>query len=107
LRQVGERLVAAVPRLVSDRRHALDRLAQLLESYSYEQVLKRGFALVRDSHNQPVQSAGGATPGDRWTITFHDRQTVPVVVVGGTPDPRHTGKKQGAKEPDGRQGTLL
>ena len=47
---------------VSRARDRLDRLSSLLEAYSYQGVLKRGFALVRDEEARPVRDSP-ARPG--------------------------------------------
>ncbi|MTJ79797.1 MAG: exodeoxyribonuclease VII large subunit [Telmatospirillum sp.] len=115
LAEAVRRLDAALPRLIDSRRQALERLDGLLRSYSYEEVLSRGFALVRDGAGHPVTSGDGARTGDRWDITFAGQRTVPVVVEGREPpkDPsvrtphKRGGGKGGGGHDDGRQGTLL
>lgn len=123
LEQKATRLQSAPPRLLDQRRQRLDRAAGLLESYSYEQVLKRGFALVRDAHGNPVTQAEGASGGDRWSVTFQGGASVPVTVDGSDAPPPaspmgHQGEdkpkparkaaiKHGPKPGDDRQGSLL
>jgi exodeoxyribonuclease VII large subunit len=107
LRQAAIRLDAALPRLVDTKRSAVERSAALLESYSYEQVLQRGFALVRDAEGDPVMTAEVARPGDHWTIAFHGGQSVPVMVEASHPSAKPGPRKNGGKASDGRQGTLL
>ncbi len=95
LAQAWERLVAAMrlalsaktrrldlgaaalkPRLIADlldrRRVGLNNLIGLLDSYSHEQVLKRGFALVRGAMDEPLTSAAAISPGQVLTVQFHD-----------------------------------
>ncbi len=98
------RLDGAWRRLLDGRRAALERTGSLLDSLSYEQVLARGFALVRDAAGGPVTSADQAHPGDRWSIAFQGQQTVPVMVEGDHPPAAH---KPTAKGKDERQGKLL
>jgi exodeoxyribonuclease VII large subunit len=83
----GERLVAAdrrlgaALRLVVERRRArLDGLAQLAAALSYQGVLARGFALVRDANGRPVRLAAMVAPDDRLTLQFSDGR------VGATAD---------------------
>jgi len=83
LKQQTERLVIAVKRRVADRRTTLISAGRLLDTLSYEQVLRRGFALVRNDAGVAVMSGDGAKSGDRWTITFQGQNIVPVVVDGG------------------------
>jgi exodeoxyribonuclease VII large subunit len=107
LKQAMARLDAAFPRLVESRRAAVERSAALLESFSYEQVLQRGFALVRDTGGEAVTTAEAAHSGDHLTITFQGQQTVPVVVEGSHQSAKPVVRKATGKAPDGRQGTLL
>jgi exodeoxyribonuclease VII large subunit len=57
--------------LKQQRRH-LDACAKLLSSLSYQGVLKRGFALVRDAKGRSVRSARQVASGDRLDIELAD-----------------------------------
>ncbi len=83
----------------------LARLSQLLESYSYQRVLDRGFALVADGDNKPVTSATGLSVGDAAAVRFKDGQIA--VVVSGAKAAKNKPKKPKAAHPDDRQGSLL
>ena len=90
-----ERTVAGLTRrsldqLLDRKVHALEALGRLLESYSYDQVLKRGFALVRNASGQPVLAADGIGPGQRLRLQFHDGE-MPVVTEGRPPASRRPG----------------
>lgn len=106
----GRRMDAAAgglrPKLLEDLLHrkeiALEKCGALLESYSYEHVLKRGFALVRDADDTPLTSASALSSGMSVALQFHDGR-VGAVVDGGTPAPR----KVGAKPAKPSQGSLL
>jgi exodeoxyribonuclease VII large subunit len=100
------RLSAAFPLYLDSRRRALERAGRLLGSVSYEAVLRRGFALVRDLAGEAVTSAAGVRPGDRWTVTFQGGQSVPVTVEGDGP-PAQSGGRRPVKARDERQGNLL
>jgi exodeoxyribonuclease VII large subunit len=54
------------------RRNRLDGYAKLLTSLSYQSVLQRGFALVRDGEGAMVRSAEALAAGDRLDIEFRD-----------------------------------
>ncbi len=92
------------PKLLRDlldrRGDALASCAALLESYSYEHVLKRGFALVRDQDDQPLTSAAALSSGTPVTLQFHDGRAR-ALVDGGSAAPKRKGPK-----PE-KQGTLL
>jgi exodeoxyribonuclease VII large subunit len=97
LEQSAARLQAAWPRLAAERQNRVAQIGALLESYSYQQVLKRGFALVKDKSGHAVMSGAEARPGDHWSVQFAD--TAVAVTVDGTPPSR--------KKDDTRQGSLL
>ena len=86
--------------LVERRADALASCAALLESYSYEHVLKRGFALVRDQDDQPLTSAAALSSGMPVTLQFHDGRAR-ALVDGGSASP-----KRKTQKPE-KQGTLL
>ncbi len=53
--------------------------ARLLKSLSYENVLERGFALVRNDQGEPVRGSAGVSTGDRLTVQFAGDDRMPVV----------------------------
>jgi exodeoxyribonuclease VII large subunit len=63
---------AAAERTVADRGRHLTSAAKLLESYSYERVLERGFVLVHDADGAAVASAEGARDAGSVALRFHD-----------------------------------
>ena len=90
----------------SVRKHAqseLKRWAELLASYSYERVLERGFALVRDNAGQPIASVAATRPGLDVTIRFADGDTQ--ATVRGAPKSDAKAKAPRGKVPE--QGDLL
>ena len=86
--------------LIERRADALANCAALLDSYSYEHVLKRGFALVRDEDNEPLTSAAALSSGMPVTLQFHDGRAR-ALIEGGSAAPKRKGPK-----PE-KQGTLL
>jgi len=81
----------------------IESLGDLLDSYSYENVLARGFALVRDAADRPVTSAAKVTPGAGLSIQFGDGDVA--VTAGGRADKQRP--RASKKKPDPRQGNLL
>ena len=69
LARLEGRLLGDMLNRLWDRLEGLDRL---LESLSYEQVLARGFALVRDAAGKPVLRAAAVQPGASLGIEFTD-----------------------------------
>jgi exodeoxyribonuclease VII large subunit len=85
----------------------LQSLSGLLDSYSYERVLARGFALVRDAKDRPVVSASKVSTGASLRLQFADGQ-VPVTATGGSDRPAPTSSPAAPKrKPDDKQGSLL
>ena len=66
------RIETRVDRIVSERSASLDSLGRILQSVSYESVLERGFALVRDDKGALVRRAADASAGAGGEIQFAD-----------------------------------
>ena len=92
------------PKLLRDllerRTEALVNCAALLDSYSYEHVLKRGFALVRGPKDEPLTSAAAVSTGLNVSLQFHDGRIAATTTDGTAPK-----KKPVALPP--KQGSLL
>jgi exodeoxyribonuclease VII large subunit len=58
--------------LIETRWARLERAAGLLTALSYQGVLQRGFALVRDLHGRPLREAAAVATGTRLDIEFAD-----------------------------------
>ena len=105
IRQVGdagERLARAMQQRLAMEEEKKENLWRLLNGFSYERVLERGFVLVRDAKARPVTSADALKPGTDLTLKFRDGEAAAVVA----------GKKTGGKTPapdkgSGEQGSLL
>ena len=129
LREKGQRLalVRLEGRLLSDMlvrlRDRFEALARLLGSLSYEQVLARGFALVRDGAGNPLVRAVAVEPGSALSIEFADgkvgatadggpvERAKPTVAGGGLPERARPvevkpagAKPQGAKPQGAKRG---
>ncbi len=95
LLQLMARARRALTGMAERRQAKLAANVQLLEAFSYNGVLKRGFALVRDAGGNPVRSVAGAAAGAALNIQFADG-TAGVTVDGGVaaktaPVPRKSG----------------
>jgi exodeoxyribonuclease VII large subunit len=100
----GQRALAAfsgapVLALLRERRARLDGVARQLEALSYNAILARGFALVRDAAGDPLTRAADVAPGARLSISFADGQVAATADDGA---PRKRGKTAAP-----RQGSLL
>lgn len=83
----------------------LKHTSALLESFSYQRVLERGFALVTDGAENALGSKSDVTPGMGLTIKFHDGAVS--ATASGRPVSAASKKTRSAKDEDGKQGTLL
>ena len=113
----NERAQAVASRTTAAARAALERAdgafraaADLLESFSYQRVLERGFAMITARDGQPVTTVAGAPAGAHLTMVFHDG-TADAVVTGkesdaGKPKSGKAKTPKSAKPTDG-QGSLL
>ena len=104
---LGARLMAAAKRALTQARQRFDALGGLLESYSYQRVLERGFALVRDAAGQPVTAAAEALPGARLGIRFHDGEVAATVTGAPAHAPAPPSKRKKGPDSSGSQGSLL
>ncbi|MEL0106888.1 MAG: exodeoxyribonuclease VII large subunit [Rhodospirillaceae bacterium] len=119
----GRALELAGKNFFKHRQDRLNNLAGLLESYSFERTLERGFALVKDEQDQLVRSVRDLTPGQVISVSLADgsagatvTDNVPVSASSSTPSskPPQASKMKSAKkkkpeppEINDKQGTLL
>jgi len=93
------------------RQHARDRaerlagLTRLLESFSYRNVLQRGFAVLRGEGSRPLTRVAAISEGQAVEIEFADGRAPAVIGTKAPGRPRTGGSKQPAK-PAG-QGSLF
>ncbi len=106
----GRRLPVASARRLDDLEQRLGHASALLDSYSYERVLDRGFVLVRGPDG-PVTEAAQATPGLGVTLQFKGSETRDAVIAGEAPVKRKRApakrKKPASPSGGGGQGRLL
>jgi exodeoxyribonuclease VII large subunit len=106
----GERARRAVLALLQQRAARVERAERLLAAFSYREVLKRGFVLVRDGAGRPLRSATAVSGGMRLDIEFADGRVgavadgegEPVAAPPAKPKPRSRGG-----EGSGGQGSLF
>ncbi|MCZ7660686.1 MAG: exodeoxyribonuclease VII large subunit [Xanthobacteraceae bacterium] len=77
----------ALDAVVERRASRLERTGQLLAAFSYQGVLARGFALVRDPAGRPLRSVAAVTPGLALDIELTDGHVAAVATEGGAPKP--------------------
>jgi exodeoxyribonuclease VII large subunit len=97
------------------RRRQLDGHAKLLGSLSYQSVLERGFALVRDDAGRTVRAAASLHPGDRLQVEFRDgraeveTRTIDLSGAPSTTEParQDPGVRRSGRRGGGGQGSLF
>ncbi|MGE5146803.1 MAG: exodeoxyribonuclease VII large subunit [Candidatus Eiseniibacteriota bacterium] len=118
LGQSATRLKPAVTRLLADLDRRLGHAGALLDSYSYERVLERGFALVSDPAGHPVTTASALSVGMAVGLRFRDGAAEAEITGTGraarspeAPKPAQPkpakAKSAKARPRNGRQGSLL
>ncbi len=103
----GER---AMTNLIERRFAALDRADKLLGALSYQGVLARGFALVRDDAGHPLRSALSVSQNQRLDIEFTDGRVKALATdaQGAPPVPRQPIRpRRRSRAPDPGQGNLF
>ncbi|MDP6517895.1 MAG: exodeoxyribonuclease VII large subunit [Alphaproteobacteria bacterium] len=78
----GDGLERAIGRAATDHGRRLETAGKLLDSFSYRNVLARGYAVVRGESGDLIKSAAATKPGGAVRIEFAD-DTVPAVVGAG------------------------
>lgn len=99
-----ERLSPALMRLLAERRQRLANLGQLLESYSYERVLDRGFAVVLNDAGDIVRGPAQVQPGEPLTVQLAEGDLG--VSVSGAPVRRRR-KSRTPQDGGGQQESLF
>ena len=114
---VAERMSGSLQRKITESDARLKSGAQLLNSLSYERVLDRGFALIRDGAGEPVMQASETRPGQDVTINFADGAVSAVVGEATAKESPSAPRKKSSKKspqskrpvkaPGGDQGSLF
>ncbi len=108
LGELHRRLQPALDRANHRRAERLQALGQLLASYSYRNVLARGFALVRDGDGAPIRAAASIAPGALLSIEFADGRRQAIADGGGTPRPAQPARPRVARQAkESGQGSLF
>jgi exodeoxyribonuclease VII large subunit len=103
----------ALKRQLETQSRRLDRAGKLLEAYSYQGVLDRGYALVRDEAGGVIRTKAATSSRQSVSLTFADGDVG--AVIGGTQAPmpkpklnkRKSAKRPTQKEGDKKQASLF
>jgi exodeoxyribonuclease VII large subunit len=109
LKGLALRAESALAGDLSRRRALVQAQDRMLQSLSYRNVLKRGYALVRDEDGAPVKGAASLGPGRAIAIEFNDGTVDAVTGSGGGAPRRKVAKTEAveAAKPATRQGSLF
>jgi len=103
----GERARRAVRGLLARHVARVERAERLLSAFSYREVLKRGFALVRDDAGRPLRAAAAVTGGMRLDIEFADGRVGAVADAEGRPQTAQRARPLRRGGGTGGQGSLF
>ena len=81
LNEITGRLNRISQQRLADHQRSLMEFSRLLSSCSHKSILQRGFALVRDLHDQPITRAARVKNGQTLSIEFIDKRLY--AIVGG------------------------
>jgi len=79
LSQISERTKQAIERKLEQDRRRLAKAAQLLDAYSYQGVLERGYVLVQTQTGEVVRSKDKVKAGEGVTLIFADGKRKAVI----------------------------
>lgn len=89
LSALDRRAGQALANRIQARRRHLDAESKMLRTLSYQSVLARGYALVRDNEGRMVRLASAVQPGDLLSIEFGDgRVAAQAGEAGAAPAPK-------------------
>ena len=77
--EAGVRIKSSMVRYLTSVGERIYGYEKLLESYSYKNILERGFSLIRDSDFQPVKHAAQLKAGELVLIEFSDGKKSAVI----------------------------
>ena len=89
----SRQLVRAMEKSIKDREREFSQTLALLESYSYERVLERGFALIADAKGKAVTSANILQPGDQVALRFAEGMARAAITGTGEENPRKSSSR--------------
>ena len=101
-----QRADRAIERLVERRGSQFSEQTRVLASLDYKNVLKRGYAIVRDGDNRPVPLAAELDSGVRVSIQFADG-SVDALTGGGATPPKTRSRPAAPTAPTAKQGSLF
>ena len=87
--------LATFPRRLTEKRQKLEAQGRLLDTLSYREVLRRGYAIVENAEGEIIRSAASIAPGEALLLRLADGEAHAVASGEAAPAP----KKRAAKDP--------
>ncbi|MEM7650693.1 MAG: exodeoxyribonuclease VII large subunit [Pseudomonadota bacterium] len=94
LNRWSEQLQATAPNITKDRTQKINHLGKMLEAYSFENVLQRGFSVVRDQDGKLISDASAIKNGQALDLQFRNNGHIQVIAGGGSNAPAQKPKKK-------------
>lgn len=107
IHQARDRAGRAVDTRLQQKRAEWLRLSSVLDIVSYQKILARGFALVRDDHDKPVREAAKVKAGAVYSLQFSDGRTHVIGETGPRSKPTSKAAKEKPPRPETDQGSLF
>ncbi|BCH26620.1 exodeoxyribonuclease 7 large subunit [Mesorhizobium sp. L-8-10] len=104
--RIAVRLRRAVDGLLAARRTRFSQAERMLSTVSYQSILERGFAVVRDADGQTVKRAAALGAGAPLSIQFADG-VAGAVATGSADTPKPRPKPAPKDRSGGQQGSLF
>lgn len=79
LNDLSSRLAYSLKNNFHNKQQSLCSLVALLDSYSYKNTLKRGFAMITDKNENIIKSVGDLEPNADYSIELNDGKKIMVV----------------------------
>lgn len=102
----SEQLESLSLKLTRDKTQKLDHLGKMLDAYSFEKVLERGFCVIRNEKGNLIPDADKIHTNQKIDIQFREEKHVQAIATDGTPPPKPT-KKPARNKPQNDSQTSL
>lgn len=101
INQIGEYLDKALKQLLKENRTKIERCAEKLELLSFENILDRGFVVVRDDKDTPITDISRLNNGDHIALQFKQNKKIAATI--DNTNNAHAGKKIIADQKTGQE----
>lgn len=97
LKYMGQTLTSIRGRLLRDSQQRLAQSSRILETLSYQNILKRGYSIIRDEKGQPILNAASVSANQHVEIEFYDDR-IKATAHGKATSPKKAPKKPSSTE---------